>query len=615
MSRAGTTRPIGGPRGRVLAGLHRAPAPGGGPARWSVVLVDGGPRPAVSAARSFSDSELPAMRAFLAERKVAQAAVVVPATRLIGKIIEAPAGTADEMAAAAGLIAEAELPSRLPPHRRAAGIVNLPAGPGRRAAMLVAWLGDAPAPTDEPGVESVAWTPEPLALAALLDGPGVIARADAHEGAVAVLAAGPSKSVLRSLREDLSGREGRDAAVAAAEEAAALAGLTPGFASGAGTRALWLDPESARRLGERLGGASTDGAWLDEFGVAAGAALALAACAGDPASRPLLEMSPDRPRLRASPVQRVIMALARPRTAYAAIAASIALMVLGPLALAAARHAILTAKAGGLSEQQQHERELNRQLELYKELGRRRWPVSKLLADLAGAMPVGVELQSITLDADKNSVALQGSADKPELVNALQSKLNASGVFTGFTGSQRTDEQDAGRIAFDSSGAVASAFAKAKGTEDFSTESLAKRLYGEEAAAAMAEEESPRDANGRGGDRAGRDGRGAPRAAASGGRPAVKPVDVPPPISDDEIAALDYTASMRMWSERKRVATNPAVDAAAKERLKAEIDKLKARMDATKAVSEAAKKAAAQAAPSSPAAPPPGDGAAKGGGG
>ncbi len=568
-----TPKPKNAARGRTAAAAHLV----GG--RWRVLIGEVGQRVSITEARSFGESELGALRALLAEKKVSQFAVVVPASRTIGRIVQVPEGPSVEMSSAAELIAEAELPARLPAHRRGAGVLDLPAAAGQRAAMIVGWHGEFVAPHF--GVDSVVWTPEPAALAMLVNGAGMAVRRDPNENAVAVLACGPGRSVLRTLREHLAQHAGTEAAERSAREAADLAGLPHEFTAAGVTaeREFWLDAESLQRLAQRASGARIDPAWVGEFGVALGAMLALGA---ERSLGSLLSMSAEVPKLRISPVQRAVMALSRPKVACGIIAAAAMLIVFAPLGMAMARHGILTTKAGGLSEQQERERELNQQLELYKELNKRRWPVAKLLADLAGSMPQGVEVTSVTFDAEKNAVAIQGSADRSELADTLRAKLNASGVYAGFSGSQQTDDEDEGRVAFAYTGRVASPFSTAKGVEDFSKESLSKRLYGVDApesngASSGAEEPSSSGSRGeRGGGASGRE------PTRSAGRAAPKKVEIPAAISDDEINAMDRSAAMKAWSERKKIAAQPGVESADKDRLKAEVEKLRARMDATK---------------------------------
>ena len=63
---------------------------------------------------------------------------------------------------------------------------------------------------------------------------------------------------------------------------------------------------------------------------------------------------------------------------------------------------------------------------------------------------------------------------------------------------------------------------------------------------------------------------------------------LPAPLTDDQIAKMDFTTAMREWSTRKKyVQTHPKLDAGDKTRLDDEVTKTKARMDeAKKAASE-----------------------------
>src|SRR5690606_38651584 len=108
----------------------------------------------------FGDAQ--AARALISKHRVDHIVRVAPASRTVCRLVEIPAGSPAEMAGAAALLGEAQLPGSAPAHRRGAGVVAGSSGPGRRNGLILAWLGEA----DEPVIDAAreTWTSEIVAL-------------------------------------------------------------------------------------------------------------------------------------------------------------------------------------------------------------------------------------------------------------------------------------------------------------------------------------------------------------------------------------------------------------------------------------------------------------------
>jgi hypothetical protein len=271
-------------------------------------------------------------------------------------------------------------------------------------------------------------------------------------------------------------------------------------------------------------------------------------------------------------VERAVRWIASPRHAIAVLAIALAAMLFVPLGLAWVRHAVLagrleSTRAGGADTQQ-----LQARGDFMDELSRRRWPMTKLLADLAGSMPVGVQVESITVTPG-DRVAIRDTAETSELLSEFQNKLNATGVFQANIDSR---ERAAEGFTFDiTSGRVVRPTADAKGIEDFAAQSLGVRLYGEGYKEVEAVEQAKqREAESK------RAGRGTPLTAGfdAGSTRQAEEEPIPEPLTTEKIATLDRTEAGKEMSARRKVASRAGIDAEVKRRLLAEVDLLRARL-------------------------------------
>jgi hypothetical protein len=545
---------------------------------WHVVVVQNRTGLAFLEARSFAPGDAQGVRELLRRHRVDEVVRLAPADETICKCVAVPTGSPDSVADALVLLGEAQLPDGLPRHRRASGVIPDRDRGGFQTGMLLGWkatAGPLPPPLDEGADER--WTGVPAALAMLSGTTSLAVHADA--GTVTVVARGPARTLARVLIADAA----RDGSAAVRETAEAV-GLNPEETPW--DEGLRLDNQAMQSLANTVNRLPQESPWIQKFGLALGAAMV--AASENPATRPLAGLSAVQPQDRVSLVEHALTWLSSPARAYAAIATAVALALLGPLGVSWGRAMILAGKTAGLDDQSEQRAELARQAALYEALEQARWPMTKLLADLASATPVGVVLDGVRLSPE-SGIALDGTAQTSEQLNQLQANFNKTGMFRDIRIDRAESTSDG--VKFSVSGKVVNPHAKTARIEDFAAKPLAERLYGPGASNSAYSGSTHADAGGRagrprGGDRTAERPAGGNGSGDAGARPPDRPsgstsASVPAALSDAAIAAMDPKDAGKAWAERKsylRTARDP--DQATKDRINAEIDKLFARFRA-----------------------------------
>lgn len=579
MSRmSGTTRnPNRSHDGRIGA-LHRQSD------KWRLVIVETtGGRRHIAHTETLRFGDLAAVRAAIARHKPERLIRVAPAARTVCRLVEIPSGSPAEMGGAVQLLAEAQLPGAAPAHRRGAGVVRGAPGPGRRHAMIFAWMGE----SDEPVIDAARerWTSEIVAITGLIpDGQtGQALYADRTGGSIAVYAVNGSVSVARTLREPDADEQAWPSIVAhAISETRDLLGSSMTLACTCDAPSTVCLSEDARRWAlDEFSAANRGNRWLDEFGVALGAALS--ALDADDASQGLFALQIEPRRERRSLAARGIEWLSVPRHAIALCVVAIALAMIMPIGMNMLRVAILNARLGAIDrelEGRESARDLDRRSAFLDELVQRRWPMTKLLSDLGGALPVGMEVESITMDRGTR-VQVRGEAKSLELANRAVATLNTSGVFANAQLMQ-TRSMAGGTLEYRVEVEVVNPFATAKGIEDFSDDTLAVRLYGERArgykptaeSVASGDDDNTGSTAGNGSSRSRSRERSSGPTFTGESTTRTETVAVPPPLTDQEIQAMTNLEAMREVANRNR-----AVSAAATEedraRLRDEVTRLR----------------------------------------
>src|SRR5207245_2223573 len=104
------------------------------------------------------------------------------------------------------------------------------------------------------------------------------------------------------------------------------------------------------------------------------------------------------------------------------------LMIAAPMLLSGARLAILEHKTAAVAAQRATQAESARRAALYAHLEQTRWPMTKLMADIAAAAPVGVVVDTLRISPEQG-LSLQGTAKSSDLLNQLEQNLNKTGLF------------------------------------------------------------------------------------------------------------------------------------------------------------------------------------------
>lgn len=505
-----------------------------------------------------------------------------------------PQGSTDEqLGGAIKLLAESELPATLPEFRRAAGM--LPGSRDRTTVLLTAWPGTPPTDvTREPWVCRSVWVAEIAALAALARTAQSITAAaysNAEGGSAAVLAFGQKKSVARVARlPNEAGdamRASRSVLLESLHAAGEDASVVPTETS---QDELVLLPRPA--AGVKACGTALSGDALQHFGICVGAILL--ATDPNPSIRSLVSLHEREPRNRATLVERAIRALSSPARAAIVLLACLGLVLAAPLAVAYARLNTLEQRTKGDTNLTQRIEAGEKELALAKLLGERRWPMTKLMADVAGSAPVGVQLDSLELAQDAGSLTLRGVSDSSELITTLRENLTKTKVFSQVTtpsiGATAPGVGDgATSVSFQLSAKIApgAATIATPPIDNFADRPLVARLYGDGAAPRRASSSNRGSSTSRTAKPAASSNRPSSAPSSSGtlgrmGSETKKAPTVPPALTDDQIAKLDKGQAMIEWAKRKSAAAQAGIDEKDKERLQSESEKAKRRMDELK---------------------------------
>jgi hypothetical protein len=534
-------------------------------------------------------AELPAA---LAQHRVHHLVRVLPAADTVCRASRVDNAQPAELLSALALLGEASLPEDAPAHRRAGGVVPDLSADGKRGAIFTAWITPPPEEPDLP-VEDETFIASAAALAMLRAPSGLAVLCD--RAGVSIVASGPDRLAARAIVEDPTNHGAIAARIAETCRAVGANAASEVVDSRAHLR---LDAASRAALASRVEGLVPEQRWLDQYGVAIGAALA--ALSPDAVTRSLAQLRDQPPAERRTGPERFAEWVSVPRNALVAGIAAAALVILAPLGIAAARSAVLKSKSANLAQVDEQRAALSKQAAMYQQLETMRWPMTKLMGDISAATPQGVIVEVLRLSPEQG-LMIKGTADSQEVLGKLQSHLNQTGLFDKL----KIDRAVSGSsgVEFDISANVLNPTIYVKPVEDYAEKPLAVRLYGEaarnapivatesgssdrsrESASSNGSRDSGRD-SGRGEGRdSSRDSR-SPAAADSSrssrptsgsGLPSLS--DVPPELTDAQIGAMDRTTAMKEMVARRRASAVQGIDPGVKARLDTEVTKLQERM-------------------------------------
>ncbi|MHC4811193.1 MAG: hypothetical protein ACYTEV_12640, partial [Planctomycetota bacterium] len=389
---------------------------------WRVLAVDAtGSVPRITAAETIPSSAPDRVRETLASARVDRVVQVVPASASVCRTCTLPDAGEEALEAALRLQAETWLLAGTPPHRYGQTVLPKADAETSRTGLVTSWPETADV-TEAPVPEGIAchWVPEPVALAALLDRERPaepLLSIDRSRGSVALALCDPSGASIRSTHADLAG-DWTGAVTRVILETALNGDHTPAFARrmaeeavaalgpvGDDDAACLLPPAVRQAAARRLEHAGGDASWWNDFGIAAGAALA---ATGPMAAAARLERTVVVARV--SRVDRLMEVAARPRTA--AIAAAVCVLALGgvPVLLSGLRLAVLQWRHGDASALAAQVLDSRSRLAMYDALEDRSWSMSKLLGDIAANTPEGITLTNLTISLDQQTFSARGEA-------------------------------------------------------------------------------------------------------------------------------------------------------------------------------------------------------------
>ena len=611
---------------KTVAALHSQAESGGRSSTFRVVVATlgapGSGEWSITQTRTFTAAEAETLSAFLDESDVQVLIHVVPAGMTVARTATLPEMAGEEsagvvggsggaaVAEALGLVAEGELPAALPWYRRAAGVISPGRGGRDGGGGVIGLLTGWPERDEDTSTWRRTWigpqvgVSEVAALAGLARAIGGVDRAltlDPASGGVGVLCIG-ERIVARVARlcstDSGTTGNGLPALETAARETLAETARAAGVSvrdsfSMIGGRLL-LDPEQANA---RIANAARDRAWLGSYGIAAGA-LALFA-APSPTVHGLVGLHLLEPKTRPPVLARVTEFLGRPGRAAVIIGACIAILLALPLGAAFARMRMLEKSVTDEAAMLERNVAAEKELAFYKLLRERRWPMTKLLADVAGAAPVGVVVETIEIGQGEG-LTVRGKADTSELVTNFRENLGKTKIFTQVTTPSTNPGIEGVQFQLTAKIPAGAAVYAAPPIDDFGTRTLAERMYGDAARGHAGSRSSSRperstasrpDRNGR----SNRSNTPAPGSSSSNigpnawpdtprtPTPAAKGVPtIPPPLTDAQINAMNATTAMLEWGKRKQAASQSGLDDATKRRLTEEAEKAKARMTAAR---------------------------------
>ncbi len=489
---------------QVLAIIHRA-----GRSWRGLIASTKAPTPAVVASKEFSTDTLNRFDDWLNEHQAASVLCVLPSSAVICRTVPLPDASQAQLEQALNLQAEAHLLGIAPPHRLAMAILPNAPGETSRTGLVLAWP-EAAAFSAPPTSRPVTFVPDVAALAAILNGQRpdeILMWLDRVDGSVALAITHSAGAVFRAVREDSQSPDDwqRNIARIAAETGLSV-GHTGAFIDqlaqdaqrkagslGVNDARLFLPQHLIAAAASRAQGFTADQNWWSQFGISAGALLART---GPLAA--LTRLQDSAPVVTPSRVRSAMEKLSKPRFAVTVITACVLILMFGPLAVSALRLVILKVRFGELKDEVRAAVESKNQLAVYTELEKQKiWPMTKLLADITANTPLGIELETIRIEAGKDfavgGTALANDGHTPaQLVAAMQENFSRGGVFNDVAvNSGKTD--NLGRYKFDLSAKVIKPYVLIKLGEDrdFAKNPLKDRLYGKPAA----EKASPPDEN------------------------------------------------------------------------------------------------------------------------
>lgn len=397
---------------------------------------------------SFEGQQDRDIQAWIDQRDVKAVRIILPASNVICRTCSLPETDEAQLESALQLQVETRLLGAAPMHRTGAALLPAASHASTRTGLILAWpetsMFKGPELEEEP-----CFIPDIAALASLVDGlhpADPLVWCDRTDGSVGLVLAQQERVLVRATQEELDpGSSTHDRFQSLLLETALQTGstsdsaesmaerTTASVAAVQGKQVLLLPPEVLESIGERVIDTQIDAAWLHDWGICLGAALAM----GDDLvllttfRRELPEEVPD------------FLEMSRERLSMknaAALLALVAVLLLafGPLLVHGIRLGVLSLVHPNLDAQVRSYEEDTNQATMYKAMMNEAWPMSKLLADIANNTPEGIDIESVKIGHGE-PVKIRGIA-KPSgddvaaaLATLMKAQLQGSGVFDEVT--------------------------------------------------------------------------------------------------------------------------------------------------------------------------------------
>lgn len=540
-------------------------------------------------------------------------AVVLAAGSCVVKPVRSaarPTGSADQIAAALGLMAEAEAPGQAPAHRRACVVVQS----GKASNLLaIGWtkselgsesksLSLATLTGKRSGKMKGAYVPPVLALAGLVRGlkldeskPGLVAAVSGKPGSpvsmIDALASGQSKdgeatlSARSTLASDQAGVQ------QALTQMAMAGGISPAqeLTDESSTVRVFVPASAAAAIGtgqitgvvmnasaNRSASGGTSQGTIGSHGLAIGAAIVLMQQRA--AELPGLSMSLVAPGNRGPWWERVLTWPGTPLRL--GIASAVGLAVIGGAWLGSSmlQASFLKQQLGLAGEAKGDDRSTQRamaQSEWFRLQREYRVPVASILAELAGTAPAGVTIENLAIDqAFPNTgrvitVTLSGTSPSAETVNQWRSELLKRGTFSEVPGPTVDESVQPARYTLTPrlSDVMKLAAAKVKPLPPIAPARTVNADDAKPATPRVNEPPAPSPAPAA----------TTPNRPAGTGATTTAAPEIPPALTDAQIAAMTSREAMNQWARRRGLIQNPVIEAEVKSRLEDELRKIDAR--------------------------------------
>ncbi len=416
---------------------------GGGWRCLFVSVQDEQPPTLVTAVEVDSDHELESL---LGEKIPDKIYTILPGSVTVCRTTTLPDVDDQQINEALRLQAEGRLLGSTPDHRRGLAPLDASVGETNRVGLIVTWPESSvfQLPTC---LQHARFIPDTASVAALLDGfrpTEPILFADQIDGTVTIALSHANGAALRAIKEDNATQHTfRAGILRVTKETASLHNHSDAYTQGLvdqlestllqfedGDPITILPHDIINGAAKRLTGADeTDLSWWRTWGIAVGGILAATG-----SLQSLTTIRASAPVVHPSRGEWLTSKLSNRSLSAKLVTAAILILVFGPAIVSGARIALLDLLHPDLESQYAKIVESRQHQVVYNELRDTAWPMTKVIADVINNLPVGIEVDSLKLDAG-DPISLRGRAiDKngksaAELIAALQANLQSTGIF------------------------------------------------------------------------------------------------------------------------------------------------------------------------------------------